>query len=157
MIKIETLVVVYQPPRVLLAMKKVRFGKGKYNGFGGGCKDGESLEQCAIREFAEETGGAKLIDPRLLGKIKFTFLGSDEPDHLVHFYRAPGFEGTLRETEEMKPEWFEEKEIPYEKMWLDDRYWLPILLAGKSFEGWFNFKDGKIDSYKLNEVTEIRI
>ena len=35
MTRIETVVIVYQPPRILLSMKKGKFGKGRYNGFGG--------------------------------------------------------------------------------------------------------------------------
>lgn len=33
--KILTLLLIHQQPRILLAMKKKGFGKGKYNGFGG--------------------------------------------------------------------------------------------------------------------------
>ena len=37
--------------------------------------------------------------------------------------------------------WFtpERLEIPYDEMWDDDRYWLPLLLAGQRFRGYFIF------------------
>jgi len=34
----------------------------------------------------------------------------------------------VKETEEMKPEWFSIDEIPYDKMWDDDSYWMPRIL-----------------------------
>merc|ERR1712079_998463 len=30
-------------------------------------------------------------------------------------------------TEEMKPKWFNIEDIPYDKMWKDDIYWMPYL------------------------------
>lgn len=41
-------------------------------------------------------------------------------------------------SEEMKPEWFSYDSIPYDTMWPDDRYWIPIMLAGKHFIGRFD-------------------
>jgi len=150
--KIETLSIVYSPPKVLLGLKKVRFGKGKYNGFGGGLEDGETLEKCAVRETLEESG-VEILNPQRIGMILFNF-ESDEPDHEVHFFRAIDFLGVPRESDEMKPEWFDENQIPYNKMWDDDKYWLPLLLRGQRFKGRFNFNlDSKIKSYKLKEVT----
>jgi 8-oxo-dGTP pyrophosphatase MutT (NUDIX family) len=35
-------------------MKKRGFGVGKWNGYGGKLDEGESIEQCAIRELEEE-------------------------------------------------------------------------------------------------------
>ena len=43
--------VVGQPvQKMLLGMKKVRFGRGKYNGFGGKADAGESMRAAAVRE-----------------------------------------------------------------------------------------------------------
>lgn len=47
--KLLTLVLVVQPGRVLLGMKKRGFGAGKWNGFGGKVHLGESIEQAARR------------------------------------------------------------------------------------------------------------
>ena len=41
---------------VLLGMKKRGFGIGKWNGFGGKVKDGETIRECAMRETQEECG-----------------------------------------------------------------------------------------------------
>jgi len=147
--KLECVSIIHQPPWVLLGMKKVRFGKGKYNGFGGSVERGETLEQTAIRETYEEAG-ITIIDPKRMGKIKFHFQNK-EPDHLVHFFRAKYFFGTAKESEEMKPEWFREWEIPYNQMWEGDKYWLPLLLKEKYFTGKFNFnKSDSISKFSLN-------
>jgi 8-oxo-dGTP diphosphatase/2-hydroxy-dATP diphosphatase len=140
--RVECVSIIYQPPLVLLGMKKVRFGKGKYNGFGGGVEIGETLEQTVIRETREEAG-ITIVNPERMGKIKFHFQNK-EPNHLVHFFRAEYFFGTVKESEEMRPEWFSVEEIPYDQMWEGDRYWLPLLLKGKYFTGKFNFN--KMDS-----------
>ncbi|MEI6058851.1 MAG: 8-oxo-dGTP diphosphatase [archaeon] len=155
MVRIETLVVIHQEPRVLLAMKKRRFGAGHYNGFGGGLEANESLEQCAIRETWEE-GGIKVLDPNYLGKILFKFLDTEEQDHEVHFYRATQFQGEPIETEEMKPVWFDQGEIPYREMWADDAHWMPLLLQSKKFIGEFHFTQDGIKYHRLEEVAEIK-
>jgi 8-oxo-dGTP diphosphatase/2-hydroxy-dATP diphosphatase len=152
--RIETLVIVLQAPRILLAMKKQRLGAGKYNGFGGGVDNGESLQDCAIRETREEAG-ITILDPIYLGKILFKFLDTNEQDHQVHFYKATKFEGEPRETEEMKPVWFDQDNLPYDNMWIDDRYWMPLLLQDKKFMGEFHFVNKGIGFHKLDEVGEL--
>jgi 8-oxo-dGTP pyrophosphatase MutT (NUDIX family) len=155
MVKKETVSIIYQHPKILLGMKKLRFGKGKYNGFGGGIEDDETLKECAIRETFEETGGITMINLVKMGRLLFYFQ-TDEDDHDVHFFRATQFKGIPKETDEMKPEWFNLDSIPYDKMWIDDRYWLPLLLDGKCFRGEFEFDlEGEIARYELNEVTKI--
>lgn len=47
--KLLTLVLVVQPGRVLLGMKKRGFGAGKWNGFGGKVQPGETIEDAARR------------------------------------------------------------------------------------------------------------
>lgn len=47
--KLLTLVLVVQPGRVLLGLKKRGFGVGKWNGFGGKVQPGETIEDAAVR------------------------------------------------------------------------------------------------------------
>jgi len=151
MTRIEVITIIYQHPKILLGMKKVRFGKGKYNGFGGGINEGESLEECAIRETFEEAS-IKIISPRKMGEVLFRF-EDGEQDHLVHFFKAEKFSGIPKESDEMKPKWFDIKKIPYEKMWEDDKYWLPIFLENKKFEGYFQFDiNRKIKKYNIEKI-----
>lgn len=39
----------------------------------------------------------------------------------------------------MKPQWFAINDIPYDNMWADDVYWMPLLLAGTPFVGRADF------------------
>jgi hypothetical protein len=43
----------------------------------------------------------------------------------------------------MKPKWFEINKIPYDKMWSDDKFWLPFFLNNKILIGNFYFKDNE--------------
>lgn len=47
----------------------------------------------------------------------------------VHVFTSIKWTGNPTETKEMKPEWFGFDEIPYDKMWKDDKLWLPWLLG----------------------------
>lgn len=112
MVSIETLVIVHQEPRILLAMKKRGFGKGKWNGFGGKLADEDNgnLELTAYRETLEE-GGIHVKDIEKIGETLYKFEG-DEQDHLVHVYVAEDFTGEPVESDEMRPEWFDVSGIP---------------------------------------------
>jgi len=153
--KIETVSIIYQHPRILLGMKKRGLGAGRYNGFGGEVEYGETLEDSAIRETLEEAD-IRLINPERMGEILFQFQ-TDEPDHFVHFFKTNKFQGTPEETDEMAPQWFEVyHNIPYDQMWEDDEYWLPLMLAEKKFKGEFLFNDQhQIVEYKINEVQHL--
>lgn len=149
----ETVSIIQQGNQILLGMKKIRFGKRKYNGFGGSLENGETLEECVIRETLEEAG--IIISPIKMGKILFHF-ENGEPNHLVYFFKATNFDGEPIASEEMKPKWFHIKKIPYKKMWPDDKYWLPLLLKGQKFMGEFYFNlDNEIKKYELNNVEEL--
>ena len=152
--RVETVSIIYQHPRILLGMKKKKLGKGRYNGFGGGIEGEESVIDCAIRETLEEAS-ITLVDPEIMGRILFNF-ESDEQDHLVYFIRASQYTGDPQESDEMTCEWFEIDKIPYDKMWSSDRYWLPILLGGKKFEGNLVFNENhQIVRYTLDIVSNV--
>ncbi len=151
MTKIETVSIIYQHPKILLGMKKVRFGKGLYNGFGGSVEKDEGLINCAIRETKEEAG-IIMINPIEMGEILFHFQ-STEPNHEVHFFKSNHYIGKPKKSNEMKPKWFNINKIPYKQMWIDDKYWLPLLLENKFFKGEFHLDlERKIKAYELNEV-----
>ena len=121
---------------VLLIEKKRGVGAGLYNGPGGKVEADESPREAARREVREEI---RVHVPTLskFGELEFVF----GADHFmtVHVFRAPGVLGDPEETAEAKPCWVALDAIPYDRMWEDDRYWLPLLLAGRTFRGWFRF------------------
>jgi hypothetical protein len=40
----------------------------------------------------------------------------------------------------MRPEWFDTNNIPFDNMWEEDRYWLPLLLSKQRFSGRADFE-----------------
>ncbi|MDF1862675.1 MAG: NUDIX domain-containing protein [Verrucomicrobiales bacterium] len=135
---------------VLLIHKKTGLGAGKINGPGGKLEPGETAIEAAVREVEEEL----LITPTGLeemGELHFDFVDGLRLHCTV--FQGTGFEGTPTETREAKPEWFPIAEIPLDRMWADDRYWLPDMLAGKKFLAWFRFDDETMLTRKVTFST----
>lgn len=64
--------------------------------------------------------------------------------------------GNPIESEEMKPAWFNINDIPIDKMWPDDKFWIPLFLDNRKFKGNFLFdKEGKILKHNLKAVEKI--
>ncbi|NCC66136.1 MAG: NUDIX domain-containing protein [Spirochaetia bacterium] len=124
--------------KVLLIDKKTGLGKGLVNAPGGHIEETETALEAAKREFKEETS-LIVDDLRLRGKLNFQF--RDGLAERAYVYFAYAHTGEMSETEEARPFWCPISEIPYDKMWEDDLYWLPLTLEGKSFEGFFIFDD----------------
>lgn len=146
---------VYEPPRLLLALKKRGFGAGRWNAFGGKLHEGETIEQAAIRETQEE-GGILIKQMERVGILDFE---PQSTDYIlkVHVFIVKEYEGEPVETEEMKPQWFEEKQIPYSEMWHDDTFWFPLFLAGKKFRGGFLFDENdRVVEHQLKEVKDFK-
>lgn len=140
-----TLLFVFNQDEVLLIHKKTGLGKGKINAPGGKIEEGESPEECAIRETFEEV----CIMPSDInkgGELFFQFV-----DGLTihgHVFYTDTYSGIPKETDEAKPFWCPIDEIPYENMWEDDITWLPSLLSKDYFKGYYIFDDEKmIEAY----------
>ena len=149
--KLLTLCIIYQYPKVLLGMKKRGFGAGRWNGFGGKVSSAETIEEAARRELKEE---AQIEIDKLdrVGVVEFEFRGNPEILE-VHIFRSENFSGEPMETEEMKPQWFHVNDIPFQDMWPDDKYWMPLFLNGKKFKGRFLF--GGTDTIIEQELIEV--
>lgn len=154
-----SLVLLHENDKILLAMKKRGFGLGLWNGAGGKQDPGETIEQTAIRECQEEIN----VTPNKLNKvgvINFYSLlenGNNEFDQQAHVYLCDDWDGIPKESEEMKPKWFDINKIPYDSMWEDDKYWLPLVLRGKKISAEFSFdKENKITSHKIDEVDKLK-
>jgi 8-oxo-dGTP diphosphatase len=137
---VATLVFVIRGGSILLIDKKRGLGAGKVNAPGGRLEPGETPVEAAVREVQEELR----ITPTGLrpgGELAFQF--TDGYALFCHVFSASGCDGEPEETDEAVPLWTAIDRIPYERMWADDRLWLPLLLAGTRFRGRFVF-DGEI-------------
>jgi mutator protein MutT len=139
--KQATLLFLIDNDKILLAMKKRGFGEGKWNGVGGKPDKGETIEETTIRECQEEI----LVIPKDIKEVatlNFYFPPKrQEWDQQVIVFVCKNWEGEPKETEEMAPRWFSINKIPYDKMWSDDKYWLPKVIKGEYIKGDFHFDD----------------
>ena len=142
-----TLVFVIRQGRILLIRKKRGLGAGKVNGPGGRIEPGELPEAGAARELREELGvrAGQLIR---LGDHRFQFI--DGYSTYVHVYRTSEVEGTPVETDEASPIWCDVDAITFDEMWEDDRYWLPLVLKGRRFSGYWIFDGETMLDYRLD-------
>ena len=138
-LKQVTLAFIIKGDEILLAMKKRGFGAGLWNGYGGKLKDGENIYAAAKREVKEEIG-IEVKSMKKVGVLDFYFEG-DNPDwnQQVHVFLIERYNGEPKESEEMLPKWFKINEIPYERMWEEDKFWLPKVIEGHSVYGRFLF------------------
>lgn len=132
---------------VLLIRKKRGIGAGKINAPGGKIEPGESAAEGAVRETHEEVG-ISAQNLREMGVLHFQFVDGMAL-HCTVFHSAD-FSGEAVETDEAIPLWTKIADIPYDEMWEDDIHWLPQALAGKRFEGFFEFDDDRMLSKELH-------
>jgi len=156
LVSLETLVYLLRNGKVLLIYKKRGLGAGLYNGVGGKVEKGEEIEEAAIRECIEEIG----VRPKVMewmGVLEFH--NNNELYGFVHVFISKDFEGEPRETDEAEPIWFHINEIPYDKMWEDDKYWLPLVLSGKKIYGrfWFINDWERMVKYEVYVLHEQRL
>lgn len=150
-----TLCLLKRNDEILLAMKKRGFGEGKYNGVGGKLEKDETPETAMIREVKEEIG-VVVTKFEKVGFVEFDEYYKGEKQNLIfHLYFAYEWLGEIVETEEMRPKWFKVEDIPYDKMFPDDTYWLPLVLKGKKIKGYFKFdKDWNLLEKEITELKE---
>ena len=104
--------------------KKNDINHDKWLGIGGKFEEGESPEECLLREVREETG-LTLTDYRFRGLV--TFVSDEAPTEYMHLFTATGFTGTLRECDEGTLEWIPIGEAGLLPLWQGDRLFLSLL------------------------------
>ena len=121
-------------PEVLLlhrVKKKNDLNHDKWIGIGGKFEEGESPEDCLLREAAEETGLA-LTSWRYRGIV--TFLSDQCPEtEFMHLFTADGFEGELKICDEGDLEWVPKARMRSFPTWEGDRIFLDLLDADAPF------------------------
>ncbi len=128
--------------------KENDYHQGKWNGLGGKLNQGESPEECAIREIKEESG-LTVKNPSLKGFLTFpNFDGVD--DWYVFVFTFNEFEGNLIDSPEGKLEWIPDNELTSLNLWEGDKIFLEWVFSEKLFSAKFNYEDGKFIDYTVN-------
>ena len=110
--------------------KELDENRDKWIGVGGKFEDGESPEDCVLREVREETG-LTLTDYRYRGIV--TFVSDIWPCEYMHLFTATGFEGQIKECDEGVLEWLPKERLYGLPMWAGDRIFLELLDQGAPF------------------------
>ena len=100
---------------------------GKWIGVGGHMEEGESPDECILREIAEETG-LKVCGLRLRGII--TFILPDFGNELTFLYTASSESDSVPPCPEGEIAWIPVGEIDKLELWDGDRIFLPMLSSG---------------------------
>lgn len=124
--------------------KKNDVNKDKWIGVGGHFEEGESPEDCLLREVYEETG-LTLTSWRFRGIVTFTQEGYGT--EYMCMYTADGFTGTMKECDEGILEWVPKKDLLSLNLWEGDKIFIKLLLEEAPF---FSLKL----SYKGDELVE---
>ena len=102
----------------------------KWIGVGGKFEDGESPEECALREVKEETG-LTMLRPRFRGLV--TFVSDEWGTEYMHLFTCTEFTGELIDCDEGELVWLDKSELLEKKMWAGDRLFLKALDERQDF------------------------
>lgn len=110
--------------------KKNDLNENKWVGIGGHAEEGESPEDCLLREAMEETG-LLLTSYRFRGLV--TFVSDKWGTEYMCLYTADGFEGELSDCDEGCLEWVPKSEIPNLNLWTGDLIFFRLLEENAPF------------------------
>ncbi|MPQ45204.1 NUDIX hydrolase [Clostridium tarantellae] len=149
--KLGTLCYIEKDNKILLlhrTKKENDIHEGKWIGVGGKFEQGETPEECVIREVKEETG-LELRNPVLRGIMTFPKF-KDNEDWYVFAFAAKDFTGKLIECDEGKLKWIAREEVLQMPTWEGDLIFLKWILEDKPFfTAKFSYKDKKLISHNV--------
>ena len=110
--------------------KKNDVNHDKWIGVGGKFEEGESPEECVLRECREETG-LTLTEWRYRGIV--TFVSDQASTEYMHLFTATGWTGTPTVCDEGELAWIEKKKLLVLPMWEGDKLFLDLLDRDEPF------------------------
>ena len=102
----------------------------KWIGVGGKFEEGESPEECMLREVQEETG-LTLTAWRYRGIV--TFVSDEWGSEYMHLFTAGGYTGQLKSCDEGELEWVEKRRLLSLPIWEGDKIFFRLLAAERPF------------------------
>ena len=146
--KLATLCYVMDEDKTLMLYRNKKendYHEGKWNGLGGKLEQGETPEECAIREVYEESG-LKVSDPEMKGLITFPmFDGVDDWYVWVFVFRK--FKGQQIDSPEGTLDWIQNNKLTELNLWEGDKIFIPWLFNDKCFSSKFIYEDGEYKSH----------
>ena len=131
--KLTTLCYIEKDDKYLMLhrVKKVNDeNRDKWIGVGGRFEQGESPEECLLREVKEETG-LTLTAYDFRGIV--TFVSDEWGTEYMHLYTATEYEGEPTECDEGELVWVPKSEICSLKLWEGDKIFLKLLNEDSEF------------------------
>lgn len=128
--------------------KAADINKDRWIGIGGRIEEGETPEQCILREAKEETG-LTLTSYRYRGIVRFR---SDqyEPEDM-HLYTADSYEGEIIECNEGVLKWIDRDELYNLPIWEGDKLFLGLIRTDADFfDLVLGYKENKLVSASIN-------
>ena len=111
--------------------KENDLNRDKWIGIGGKFEEGESPENCLLREVREETG-LTLDSWRYCGIV--TFVSDEWGTEYMHLFHSEDFHGSLRECDEGSLEWIEKSALAsLPDLWEVDRIFLRMMENNEPF------------------------
>lgn len=104
--------------------KQNDINKDKWIGIGGKFEEGESPEECALREVKEETG-LSLKSYEYRGIV--TFVSDNNFTEFMHIFWSNNFEGEIIDCDEGKLEWIEKSKLNDFEHWKGDEIFLDLI------------------------------
>ena len=98
--------------------------RDKWVGIGGKFEEGESPEDCALREVCEETG---LTMRSFSYRGIVTFVSDEWGTEYMHLFHSTDFSGELRDCDEGVLEWVDKERLLTLPIWEGDRIFLRLL------------------------------
>ena len=133
MTKLSTLCYIEKNGQYLMLHRTVKendVNKDKWIGVGGHFEQGESPEECLLREVKEETGYT-LTAWKFRGIVTFVY-GEDIVEYMS-LYTAGGFTGGMIECDEGQLEWVDKTKLFSLELWEGDKIFFRLLEEGREF------------------------
>lgn len=116
---------------MLHRVKKVNdMNQDKWLGVGGKLEDGESPEDCLLREVKEETG---LTLKKYAYRGFITFVSKQWGTEYMHLFTTTEYEGEIKECDEGNLEWVPKNRIENLNLWEGDKIFFRLLEESTGF------------------------